>query len=179
MFSQTVEYALRAMVYLASHPDENSAAQLIAARVRVPERYMSKVMRSLVVARLVKSQRGPTGGFVLARPASQISMLAVIEAVDPLPRIEKCPLDNPRHTELCPMHRRLADAIEVIRRSLDRSTLAEVSSEIGGAGRCSLLTKSLEQSAPVGITVHGSVGYRPGEQGGGVDRGYGHAPAVD
>lgn len=178
MFSQTVEYALRAMVFLTSHPDENSPSQVIAAHVRVPERYMSKVMRSLVVARLVKSQRGPTGGFVLARPADQISMLSVVEAVDPLPRIDKCPLDNPRHADLCPMHRRLADAIELIRRELSRSTLEEVSGDVIGAGRCSMLTRELEHSAPVGVTVSGS-GKSGCGGGGACNGGCGHSAVVD
>ncbi len=159
MFSQTVEYALRAMVFLTSSEGTPTSAQVIAAHVRVPERYMSKVMRSLVVAGLVRSRRGPTGGFVLARPADQISMLAVIESVDPLPRIEKCPLDNPKHSSLCPMHRRLDDAYQLIRRELGRSSLAEVSTDTGAESRCSMLSAQLpiyEQHIEGGSTPRGN-----------------------
>lgn len=140
MFSQTVEYALRAMVYLAAKGSGSSPAPVIASQVRVPERYMSKVMHSLVMAGLVKSRRGPTGGFALARPPEEISMLAVVEAVGPLPRIERCPLDNPLHASLCPMHRRLADAFDLIRRELDRSMLSEVAHSSEGEPRCSILS---------------------------------------
>ncbi len=188
MFSQTVEYALRAMVFLTSSEGSPTSAQVIAAHVRVPERYMSKVMRSLVVAGLVRSRRGPTGGFVLARPADQISMLAVIESVDPLPRIEKCPLDNPNHSSLCPMHRRLDDAYQLIRRELGRSSLAEVSADTGAESRCSMLSAQLpvyEQRVEAGGTpresgqasegprgavtahAHGPPGQRHACQGGG------------
>jgi Rrf2 family protein len=80
MFSQTTEYALRAMACLASRGPASSEA--IAAHARVPLRYLYKVMRALVIANLVVSQRGPGGGFSLARPASEISLLEVVKAVE-------------------------------------------------------------------------------------------------
>lgn len=141
MFSQTVEYALRAMVYLAANHPHALTAQRIAEHVRVPERYLSKVMRHLVLAGLLKSRRGPTGGFFLARSAADISMLAVIEALEPLPRIEKCPLDNPKHSGLCPMHKRLGAAYDLIRRELGRSTLREVSDDSNPSRDCGLFVR--------------------------------------
>lgn len=82
MFTQTVEYALRAMVYLASMaPGEVQSAGRIADAVEVPPKYLSKVLRGLVVARLVDSTRGPNGGFVLRGRADQITMQDIVEAV--------------------------------------------------------------------------------------------------
>lgn len=127
MLSQTVEYALRAMVHLASLPDDASLnSESIAERTRVPKGYLSKILRDLVVADLVVSQRGPNGGFTLARPASRISMLDVIRAVDSFTRITKCPLGNPAHLKLCPLHRRLDDAMANIEKEFERTSLAEV-----------------------------------------------------
>ena len=140
MFSQTVEYALRAMVFLSANTAAPTSAQVIAAHARVPERYMSKVMRNLVVAGLAKSRRGPTGGFSLSRAPREISMLSVVEAVEPLPRIEKCPLDNPKHVGLCPMHRRLDASYALIRRVLGQSTLEEVAADASPDEGCGLLT---------------------------------------
>ena len=135
MLSQTVEYALRAMVHLAAlEPDTAVNSETIADRTKVPKGYLSKVLRDLVVAELILSQRGPNGGFTLARAADQISILHVINAVDPLARIKKCPLGNPDHLNLCPLHRRLDDAIGMIEREFGSTTLGDLLTS-GGAGR--------------------------------------------
>ncbi|MBN8644559.1 MAG: Rrf2 family transcriptional regulator [Planctomycetes bacterium] len=127
MFSQTVEYAMRAMVHLATLAQgEALTSEVLAERTKVPRGYLSKVMRDLVLADLVLSQRGPSGGFTLARPPSHISMLEVVSAVDPLHRIKECPLGNPAHVSLCPLHRRLDDAIGMIEREFNGTSLAEV-----------------------------------------------------
>lgn len=144
MFSQTVEYAMRAMVHLCStQQGEALTSEVIAERTRVPRGYLSKVMRDLVLADLVTSQRGPNGGFSLARPAAQISMLDVVNAVDPLHRITECPLGNPAHINLCPLHRRLDESIAAIERDFKRTSLAEVLESRSGTDRaCRALTGS-------------------------------------
>ena len=127
MLSQTVEYALRAMTFLASiEGDASFNSESIAERTKVPKGYLSKILRDLVVAELIESQRGPNGGFSLRRPASRITMLDVVNAVDPIPRIKKCPLGNPAHLQLCPLHRRLDDAVAMIEHEFKRTSLAEV-----------------------------------------------------
>jgi Rrf2 family protein len=127
MLSQTTEYALRAMTFLAStEPGAAFNSESIAERTQVPKGYLSKILRDLVVAELVVSQRGPNGGFSLARPPNKISMLDVVNAVDPIPRIKKCPLGNPAHVQLCPLHRRIDDAVGMIEREFTRTSLAEV-----------------------------------------------------
>src|SRR5690606_21746762 len=121
------EYALRAMAHLATlEPGVTANSEAVAAATQVPQGYLSKILRDLVVAELITSQRGPKGGFALARPAREISMLDVVNAVDPIQRIRKCPLGNPAHVELCPLHRRIDDAIAMIEREFGRTTLAEV-----------------------------------------------------
>ncbi len=127
MISLTTEYALRAMTYLASDPGAPRTVKEMAVVTQVPEGYLSKVMQALGRARLVKSQRGLHGGFSLARPPSEISMLAVVNAVDPLPRIERCPLGIESHgTDLCAVHRRLDDAMGMVEDAFRSSTLAEL-----------------------------------------------------
>ncbi|GJQ28682.1 MAG: transcriptional regulator [Phycisphaerae bacterium] len=127
MLSQTSEYALRAMVHLAALEDGGAMnSETIAARTKVPQGYLSKVLRDLVVADLIASQRGPNGGFALARPADKITMLDVINAVDPMMRIRRCPLGNPEHVKLCPLHQRIDDAIEQIETQFRKTSLSEV-----------------------------------------------------
>lgn len=142
MFSQTVEYALRAMVCLAAHERECASSERIAEQTRVPAGYLSKVMRDLVVAELVTSQRGPKGGFVLAKSPSQITVLDVVDAVDRIHRIEKCPLGNPEHLKLCPLHDRLDRAIADIRASLGGTTLAEILRGTAQSTQCGQLCQN-------------------------------------
>lgn len=83
MLPQTVEYALRAMGYLARQPNGYGARAADIARVAdVPPQYLKKLLRRLVVGGLLVSQRGHGGGFVLARPAAEISFREVMAALD-------------------------------------------------------------------------------------------------
>lgn len=118
---------MRAIVHLAAiPPGEALTSEVLAERTQVPRGYLSKVMRDLVLAELVLSQRGPSGGFTLARPPAKITMLDIVNAVDPLHRIRQCPLGNPAHMNLCPLHRRLDDAIGMIESKFKTTSLAEV-----------------------------------------------------
>ena len=145
MFSQTAEYAFRAMIHIASaDPVAPLSSEAIARRTHVPKGYLSKVLRDLVVAELIRSQRGPSGGFRLARPAAEISMLDVINAVDPLSHIHKCPLGNPAHLQLCPLHRRMEDATALMEREFARTSLAEMSETNSRAAQCRSLLAAHE-----------------------------------
>jgi len=126
MLSQTVEYALRAVVWLAAHED-GQTTHAIADGTKVPVSYLSKVLQGLQRADLVLSRRGAGGGFVLARSPRTIRVLDVVQAVDPLVRIRTCPLGNPAHgTRLCPLHRRLDDAIASVERAFGSTTIHEL-----------------------------------------------------
>lgn len=130
MISQTAEYALRAVVWLASHPDAAMGTAHVAAATQVPPGYMSKVLQALARSGLVVSQPGRKGGFQLTRIATRISVLEVINAVDPIQRIRKCPLDLKTHGErLCPLHRRLDEAMASVEEAFAGSTIAELISD--------------------------------------------------
>jgi Rrf2 family protein len=130
MLSQTVEYALRAVVYLADRGDTPCTVQQIAEVTRVPPAYLSKVMQGLVRANLVHSQRGLHGGFTLTRNPSKLTIWDVVDAVEPLQRIRTCPLDLASHrARLCPLHKRLDDALAMIERSFRETTVAEILAE--------------------------------------------------
>ena len=131
MFSQTTEYALRAVVYLASQGGAAQTTQQIAEATRVPAGYLAKVMQGLSRADLVHSQRGLHGGFTLTRPAEELTVLDVIEAVDPIRRIRSCPLGLKGHVNLCPLHRRLDQALGLVEEALGQSTIAELLAEPG------------------------------------------------
>jgi Rrf2 family protein len=127
MISQTAEYALRAMVFLCDHEGESHTADKISAHTKVPVGYLSKIMQQLVRAGLVSSRRGPYGGFTTALPADELNVLNVIDAVDPLKRLDGCPLHLKSHgNRLCPLHRLLDNAIAYIQRTFDKVTMADL-----------------------------------------------------
>jgi Rrf2 family transcriptional regulator, cysteine metabolism repressor len=89
--STKVEYALIALVELASHPDPNEPLQVkqIADRQSIPDRYLEHVFIALRNAGIVRSQRGIRGGYMLAREAWQITLLDVFTClVDPAKQVQ-------------------------------------------------------------------------------------------
>jgi Rrf2 family protein len=127
IFSQTAEYALRAVVCLASRTDRPWTNQQLAAVTQVPSNYLSKLMQSLRRAGIIHAQRGVGGGFRLQRPAHEISVLDVIRVVEPIQRIHTCPLGLEAHShELCTMHRQLDDALSSTECVLGRTTIQQL-----------------------------------------------------
>jgi Rrf2 family protein len=76
-------YALHAVAYMAAQKSNIPVASHKIAKERgIPERFLLKVLKPLVSARVLLSVKGPNGGYRLARPASDITMLEILEAVD-------------------------------------------------------------------------------------------------
>ena len=127
MFSDTVEYALRAIVHLAHEAPEARTTAQIAEATRVPKDYLSKILQGLAKKGIVQTQRGVGGGISLAKPPSELTILDVVNAVDPIKRFTTCPLDLPNHgANLCPLHRRMDAAMAAVEEAFGKSTLAEV-----------------------------------------------------
>jgi Rrf2 family protein len=130
VLSDTVEYALRAVVLLASEPDEPMTTAAIAERTQVPAAYLAKILQGLTREGVLRSQRGVGGGVTLAKPAAELTILEVVNAVEPLQRIKSCPLNLRTHgVKLCPLHRRLDNALASMEAAFAATTLAEVIAE--------------------------------------------------
>ena len=130
MFSQSVDYALRATVCLAMNSDKVLTTEFIAKVTKVPAPYLAKIIKSLNKVGIITSQRGVNGGSRLAKSAGSITVLDVMNAVDPMKRIDYCPLNLPNHgVNLCPMHHKLNDAITVVERVLSDSSIEDLISE--------------------------------------------------
>ena len=130
MLSQTVDYALRAVVYLASERPDACTNEKIAGATLVPRQYLSKVMQCLVKAGLVNSQRGPNGGFTLNKTDKKLTVYEIVQAVDPIQRIRECPLGLKTHRgNLCPLHQRLDNAMAMVEDAFRKSTIEEILSE--------------------------------------------------
>ncbi len=104
--SRRTDYALQAMIYLASADRRRTAAPEIADAMGLSVNYLRQVLRILTKALLVLSSPSPSGGYALARPASQISILEIMEAIEgPLTPAECVLRGGPCHwDDVCPMH---------------------------------------------------------------------------
>lgn len=130
MFSQTVEYALRAVVHLAGEAPSAKTTEDIAKATLVPQAYLAKVLQNLVQAGVLRSQRGIGGGISLAKTPAQLTILEVVNAVDPIRRIHTCPLGLTAHgTKLCPLHRRVDDSLASVELAFGGTTLQEILDE--------------------------------------------------
>ncbi len=120
MFSQTVEYALRAVVWLAQHRETGPVGNRTIAEVtQIPTSYLSKILHDLALAEILKSRRGVGGGFQLIPSPDELTVLDVVNAVDPIKRITGCPLKLESHCDkLCPMHARLDAALGLVEDAL-------------------------------------------------------------
>jgi Rrf2 family transcriptional regulator, nitric oxide-sensitive transcriptional repressor len=139
VISQTAEYALRAIVFLADHrgPEGSEAhtTEQIARATKVPVGYLAKIMQGLSRSRLVNSQRGLHGGFTLIKPPDQLTIYEVVQAVDPILRITSCPLHLEGHgDELCPLHSTIDRAMREVE-DLFRGTTVEQMINRPGANR--------------------------------------------
>jgi Rrf2 family nitric oxide-sensitive transcriptional repressor len=127
MISQTAEYALRAIVYLADHTKENTTTEAIAEGTKIPVGYLAKIMQGLTKAGLVASQRGLYGGFTLLKPPKELAVYDVVQAIDPIQRITTCPLGLEGHgSNLCPLHRGLDNATAAVETAFKKMTIHQL-----------------------------------------------------
>ena len=132
MFSQTTEYALRAMACLALTPDELVPTSALAKRTQVPANYLAKVMQQLSAAGLINGRRGVGGGYKLSRSAGKVRLMDVLTAMEAVQRIRTCPLGLPNHgSNLCPLHRKEDEAAAAVIAVFEGTTLADLLSVPG------------------------------------------------
>jgi Rrf2 family protein len=80
--SARADYALRAAIELAAAGTSHVTAEQLAKAQEIPPKFLEAILTQLRRAGLIRSQRGPDGGFWLARPANQISLADIIRAID-------------------------------------------------------------------------------------------------
>lgn len=81
--SRSTGYALLAVGYIAKNQGDGVVlSQDVSKQYEIPLEYLLKILQQLVRANVLRSKRGPRGGFSLAKPTNKITMLEVIEAVD-------------------------------------------------------------------------------------------------
>ena len=129
--TRRTDYAIRSLIHLASTGDQLVAAASIGDAMELPTGFLQQVLRELQRAGLVTSRPGPTGGFALARPAEEISVLQIVEAMEGPLRSSECALrGGPCHwNDVCALHWVWSSARDALCDELSGATLAEVAAD--------------------------------------------------
>ena len=128
--TKRADYAVRAVLALSQAADgERLSVRRIAADQRVPERFLPQVMRDLVLAGVVEGAVGRSGGYRLAKPSTEISLLDVVEAVEGDSRRRVCILRGGpcALAPVCDVHAVFAAAQDDVLGRLRSTTVAGVS----------------------------------------------------
>ena len=129
MLSQTAEYALRAVLWLAEHGEGRPVRVGVLARsLDLPQNYLSKTLHGLVGGGVLVGVRGPAGGFRLARDPGRITLLAVVSIFDPIGARRECLLGRATCTDrnACPVHQAWKRTSESIARFFRTTTVADL-----------------------------------------------------
>lgn len=129
MLSQTAEYALRAVLHLAQHGGERPVRVLeMAAELRIPRNYLSKILHQLARQGVLLSLRGKAGGFQLAVPAEQLALSTVIVPFDRVEERRRCLLGRPQCSDhrACAAHTRWKEVADRVAEFFRETTVADL-----------------------------------------------------
>lgn len=127
--SSACEYAIRALTYMAAFPTGTRLlARDVAAHERVPGPFLGKVFQTLVRADILASNKGPGGGFSIAREPTTVTLFDIYSAIDGTTYLEGCAVGLARCSDEtpCPLHERWKPVRERIRTYLQTTTLADM-----------------------------------------------------
>lgn len=136
ILSQTAVYALRAVIHLAESNDEALVrVDDMAEALDVPRNYLSKILHTLARSGVLRSTRGPGGGFRLAIPADELRLLDVVSNFDDMDDRRTCLLGRPEcsDTDPCPVHARWQDASREVLSFFLETTVADLFDGKGAA----------------------------------------------
>lgn len=107
IFSKKCEYGLQAVLYMAAKENDCVCpVGEISKNLKIPKEFVSKILQSLIESKIIRSKKGKSGGFMLAKHPSKIKLIDIVKAIDTLDVFNNCVLgfpncstDNP-----CPVH---------------------------------------------------------------------------
>ncbi len=132
LFSKGCTYGIRASILIA-HKESHEKRRFIPLHELADElglsfHFLTKIMQILTESGIMKSFRGPKGGIGLARPANQISLIEIVDAIDGMSIFDRCILGLPGcgDKKPCPLHKGWAKRRESYKRVLGKTTLASL-----------------------------------------------------
>ncbi len=127
--TRRADYAVRTMIEVAKAEEGATAlTHEVAARQEIPAPFLAKIVLALSRGGLLRSYRGSGGGIALAKPADQITLLQVVEAVDGPIAVSSCVLwpEDCARSGRCPVHEIWCEARSLLVNRLKSTTLAEL-----------------------------------------------------
>lgn len=123
------EYGVLGLMHLARQiPGQRAMIDDVSRNERIPKSFLAKIFQNLARAGLVRSIRGSGGGFALARPPAEISVLEIIEAIEGKIVFQRCKLDKPDcdHMGGCALCGLFERAQDGVKEALTRTSLADL-----------------------------------------------------
>jgi Rrf2 family iron-sulfur cluster assembly transcriptional regulator len=134
LWSSACDYAIRAATHLSEQPDALVQLKEIARHEHIPAPFVGKILQALVRADILRSVRGPYGGYGLARAPEAITLFMIVAAVDGTKQLDSCAvgLGLCSNDTLCPLHDAFTPVRASIRAYLERTTLADMKGALAG-----------------------------------------------
>jgi Rrf2 family protein len=128
LVTRETDYAVRTVIYLARERDRNASVTEIARAMHIPKSFLAKILQRLVRHHVLQSMRGVKGGFMLAKKPSEITLLAVMEAIQGPAGINVCAIDAKRcrMSSTCSVHPIWVDIRKEVERRLKKQTIANL-----------------------------------------------------
>ena len=134
MFSRSCEYALQSILYIALHSKNGNSVGLkkISESQNIPPHFLSKILQQLVKHRILKSTKGPNGGFTLNTSPMKLRLIRIVEIVDGLNIFDRCGIGLKKCSDKtpCPIHFEYKIVKEKIRQLLTDKTLSELCDDV-------------------------------------------------
>ena len=133
LFSRQCEYALQAVCYLAlKGGGEMSSIKELTEKLEIPYHFLGKILQSLSRKGLLKSLKGPTGGFALGMPAKEITLFHIVEAIDGVKFTSACVMGFPECSgkNPCAVHEQWGGLRDGIYKMLVHKHIAEVAKDM-------------------------------------------------
>ncbi len=133
--SEAASLALHSLGLMAAQPEATLSTREAALSLGVSEAHLAKVFQRLARAGLLTSQRGPHGGFILAKPPTQITLLEAYEAADGPLQSRSCLLDRPVCQGQCILGGLLTSVDRQVREHFSATTLADLAGAFSAVPR--------------------------------------------
>jgi len=133
MFTRPCQYAIRALVHFAGlEQGQICRVQEVARAQGVPGPFLATIFKNLARAGIVKSYKGPNGGFCLTRPPQRITLFDITDAVGSLADLTKCAigLENCNGDSLCPLHEQWEPVRQRVLTHLKTVTVADMAAAL-------------------------------------------------
>jgi Rrf2 family protein len=138
MLSATCKYGIRAVIFIASRPDQklNTGLKQISGELRIPLPYLAKILQVLSRKKILHSSKGPHGGFYLLIPAAKLTLMDIIEAIDGGDFFdscyvtgEKCSFDEP-DKGFCILHNDLRKEKDNLAKFFRSKTIGDLANQV-------------------------------------------------